>query len=372
MKNVLINYLGRKNSGPLFSFELSKGFVKNGCKVYALLSKQTRNKKDWDHEKSIEKIFINTYNNFIEFVFGTLRFGLKDIWKVRYKLQNVKFDYVITPFFHPWALSLNRVVKAEKKIAICHDPFPHYGDNRFIRFLYDTLMRHSDSVVVLSEKFIPVVHEKYGTPMDQICYMPHGNFSFYKGKDTQKEIEYSKNKTNFLFFGRIGKYKGINILTQAYEILKSKNVNVSLTIAGSGNLEEEKTDLQKLKDVKIFNRYIDDEEVGNFFDSDNLVLVLPYLSATQSGVIPIAMEYGIPIIASNIGGLSEQLDNGRIGFLVSPGNVEDLASKMLYASEHPEVFDAQRILMKEKLKSLDWDIIVHNLVESLDKMQCAI
>ena len=93
--------------------------------------------------------------------------------------------------------------------------------------------------------------------------------------------------------------------------------------------------------------------------------MIPYLDATQSGVIPIAYEYEIPIIASNTGGLREQLDDGRIGLLFEAGNEKDLAMQMEYIMDNKIEFDRQAELIKKFRETLNWDVLARQLLKKL-------
>lgn len=109
-----------------------------------------------------------------------------------------------------------------------------------------------------------------------------------------------------------------------------------MTVAGSGDFSKYHAIFEELPQVKIINRYIADTEIDDYFSVPNTILVLPYLDASQSGVIPIALEYGVPIIASNTGGLKEQMDNGNLGLFSTPGDADSLMKQMEYFLIHPD------------------------------------
>ena len=71
-----------------------------------------------------------------------------------------------------------------------------------------------------------------------------------------------------------------------------------------------------------------DEEVEEFFSRADFVVV-PYIEASQSGVIPLSYSFGLPVIASKIGGIPEQVIDRETGYLVEPNNVVDLAEMIL-------------------------------------------
>ena len=276
---------------------------------------------------------------------------------------------IIKPLFHPWADMVTNLYKTAKVITYCHDPIMHSGVSPLAHILYKSHIKHSNEIVVLTKSFIPIVVQKYGFAEKNVHFSPHGKLGTYKEKQvpqcTNLNAIYSQTKTNFMFFGRIQEYKGLHILAKAYEIVRRKYKNVSLTIIGSGNFAEYKNEFDRLEDVTIINRYIADEEVGWCFTGSNLVTVLPYIDATQSGVVPIAMEFGVPIIASSTGGLVEQLNDGMIGVFCRAADAEDLAEKMIKFIEEKDLYSSQQKLMAEKMKDLELDVILKRLIDEL-------
>ena len=106
------------------------------------------------------------------------------------------------------------------------------------------------------------------------------------------------------------------------------------------------------------------------FSGPNIIAIIPYLDATQSGVIPIAYEYETPIIASNTGGLKEQLDNGKIGLLFEAGNAAELAQKMEYIMDNKDEFNRQAELIRTFRESLNWDALAKKLLNDLNFYKC--
>lgn len=368
--NVLINFLYKEASGPVFSLEMARGLAQNGCNVYAVLSSKISNRQDWENEKLLKGIcFIET---------GTRKTAISETFKfltfkkgqIKKFFNSVEFDYVIQTFYHPWAEFVNKQVRYKKVVTLCHDPVLHSGVKKIEIYLTQRFIRNSDEIVVLTRSFIPLVERNYGFTQDHIHYMPHGRMSDYRVNQDRSKIEYyDPSKTNFLFFGRISEYKGLHILAQAFAKLEKENKNATLMVAGSGDFSEYENEFKELSNVHIENRYIKDEEVGSFFDDPSVVLVLPYLDATQSGVIPIALEYGVPIIASDSGGLKEQLDDGRIGLYVKPGDVDMLYQTMQNVLGNGKWLLLEREKMKQYLKELSWNIVTKKLLNSLNMLE---
>lgn len=118
----------------------------------------------------------------------------------------------------------------------------------------------------------------------------------------------------FLFFGRIDEYKGINRLCLAYSALPTELKNTKkLVIAGKGTLSDEELGLIKADaNIHLINRFIEDGEMIWLFNNSSAV-IMPYIEASQSGVLPIAYKYGKPVIVSNLQGLTENVSAGKTG-----------------------------------------------------------
>lgn len=367
MKKALIDISGRNNSGPVIAIELAKALAINGFEVYAVVAKDTLNIKDWIDEKSLKDIyFLKTYTGKRNFLYFSIKFHLFEKKKIKEKFKEIQFDYVFKPIFHIWAEDIINQVSKKKIVTLCHDPVMHSGESLIKRFLYKKHIKNSDEVVVLTKSFVPIICQNYGFKMNHIHYMPHGLMKLYREKQN-KNIHnmYDNTNINFLFFGRIQKYKGLDILIEAFNTLKKEYNDITLTIAGNGKIDGFEKINKLDRSIRIINEYIPDENVGCYFDGPNVVTVLPYLDATQSGVIPIAIEYGTPIIASDTGGLKEQMLDGKFGVFIEAGNVEDLIEKMKLFIQKREIFEQQRLIMKEAVKELEWKEVVAKLLHEI-------
>jgi glycosyltransferase involved in cell wall biosynthesis len=146
-----------------------------------------------------------------------------------------------------------------------------------------------------------------------------------------------------LFFGIVRKYKGLDVLLRALPKVLSQ-VECNLIVAGEfyepvAKYRQLVQELGISSSVQIENRYIPNEEVPALFNQAD-VLVLPYLSATQSAVAGIAAANGLPIIASRTGGLSEAVQENVTGLLFPPGDVDALADSLVryFTSAAPQTF----------------------------------
>ncbi|MBM3326927.1 MAG: glycosyltransferase, partial [Calditrichaeota bacterium] len=130
-----------------------------------------------------------------------------------------------------------------------------------------------------------------------------------------------------LYFGLIRPYKGVDVLIEALLKLKM-DVNLKALIVGEiyKGCESIRERLKQLPAdrVLLIDKFVPDNEVAVYFRAADLV-VLPYKSATQSGVIPIAYRCRRPVVATRVGGLPEAVEDGLSGWLVPPNNADELA-----------------------------------------------
>lgn len=136
-----------------------------------------------------------------------------------------------------------------------------------------------------------------------------------------------------LFFGFVRPYKGLEVLLDALPAIREAVPDVRLLIAGefyeqADYYQRRIRELGLTSCVHVHDRYIPESEVAWYFSAADLV-VQPYLSATQSGVVPMAFHFERPVVVSAVGGLPEMVPHEEAGFVVPPGNVGALAEAVV-------------------------------------------
>ncbi len=358
---VVVNYLGRKGGGMVYAYEMTKALIDNGCDVYAVVPAGIENLPMWKKLKLKELIIVKTYTDKVSFVWSSLRFVFCDLWKLKKHFQNIPIDVCYVPMIQPWSSLFNSVVRKSNLITTLHDPKEHGKSTWFYAAIRNYAIKEADKVIILSETFREYTVKRYGIESHRIHMIPHGVFDYYE-KVAVYNIEPMKAQTNFLFFGRIEPYKGLQLLVEAYARLEQEGSDVSLRIVGSGNLGKFHDALTELKSVEIDNRFVPDEEVYQYFKGDRIVVVLPYRTATQSGVIPIAMQAESQIIATDTGGLKEQTCDGKYAILCIP-TVDSLYEAMKEAACHYEHYADMRIGAKSYVKTLSWQVLAQKLIK---------
>lgn len=368
MKILVWNLAKPKEAAPVFAYGLAKGLVKNGIEVYALMQEEVPNREEWDNLLDSQHIYYTHSNNVKEsHLKQLLDFYIVERDEIKKFFSNIELDYSISTVFANWSIFFEPLIKASCRVAVCHDPLPHSGEKKINAWLAKKFYEKHNKLIVLTEKFVKPAEERYHKAYNSVISIKHGRSDVYTNK-INVEIcrEYDSSKINFLFFGRIEKYKGLGVLGEAYKNLCKTCKDVTLTVAGNGDFSEFAELYSTLEHTRLMIRYIDDDEVGGLFSGPNVVAVVPYIDATQSGIISIAFEFGVPIIASDTGGLKEQLDNGKIGLFFERGNSKELTKKMKCFIDKPEIFKEQADLEKQYIRKLDWDIVTKDMLQKLE------
>lgn len=313
-KKILLLFWGRSGGGARYTLEIAKE-LKSICGDSLLLSLSGQN--DLIDEFSIldSKIYyVNTYKSLWQIPFFLLRlpFYIFKLFKIC-KLNKV--DVVYAPMTHLFNSFILKFLKklGVKYVLTMHDAKTHQGDRvTLLNYLLKNDISHADHFIALSNSVGNEIEDLYGINKSQISVIPHGSFGY--GKQSPKSLSFDK-PVNILFFGRILEYKGLGLLLDSLVILSKLNnsLQFKLTIAGNGSI---KAYQDKIKDLRLMGvdvvcnvRWIEESEISCIFNQADLCAV-PYIEASQSGVIAISLASGVPVVATPVAGLVEQLEFG--------------------------------------------------------------
>jgi glycosyltransferase involved in cell wall biosynthesis len=298
----------------------------------------------------------------ISLVFSTL--SIPKFFSLWREVRDFDPDVIYYPMSHSWTILLNVMFRRYKRVMTIHDVEAHLGEGNFITEVMSKItLKQCDQFIILSHVFLENMAD-LGVDLNEVTVIPHGLFDLYNTRaGNQSEKVYQKR---LLFFGRISEYKGIGVLLRAFKLIRKREPEATLLVVGSGDMTPYEKDLDDLSGVEVINRWIYDEEVENFFAKGD-ILIVPYIDASQSGVILTAYGFSMPVIASDIGGLPEQVVNGKSGILVEPGNVEALANACVQMLGDPKQVKAMGDFAYAYAKNTyNWDTLSSQLLDSFD------
>lgn len=258
------------------------------------------------------------------------------------EINNLKPDLVVVRYWLPlMGPALGTILRRIKKnkfskiICIADNVVPHekrMGDRAFTRYF----IKPVDAFITMSEKVLADLRSFTQTKPAQLEPHPlYDHFgSIISKEEARNHLHINQNEFIFLFFGFIRKYKGLDLLLEAFAQLKNLNAQTSgfkLLIAGEfyedRKIYDDLINQLSIKDDLILNtEFIADSEVKYYLCAADAV-VQPYRNATQSGVTPLAYHFEIPMIVTNVGGLPANVPHGKSGLVCEP-TVDSIAGAM--------------------------------------------
>lgn len=266
-------------------------------------------------------------------------------------------------FFAP---SLGTVCKHQdkktKRVVILDNFIPH--EKRFFDKAFNNyFVKHIDGYVVMSDSvlrdLLSVVPDAKYVRLNHPLYDHFG--PGLSKTDACEKLNLNPSKKYALFFGFIRDYKGLDVLLDAVSHLDSDiEVIVAGEVYGSfDKYEEQIKQLNIANKVHLFNQYISDAEVAQFFSAAD-VCVLPYKSATQSGITSISYHFELPMVATDVGGLKETIFDGSTGDIVSGVNGLAIANALntYFRENHREKYVAG---IQEYKKMHSWEVFTEEM-----------
>lgn len=294
------------------------------------------------------------------------------------KIKKLKPDYIIMqwwhPYFSPCYTGLSMLTRKIPKIFVCHNVFPH---ERFPldRFLTRTVLRKGKAYITHSAMDAEDLKEIVAVPNYETTVLPvHNSFKMKNLTKPQARLaaDVAEDKKILLFFGFVRDYKGLRHIINAMPEIVKYDSNIRLMIVGEFRSDKEHY-LEQIKNlgvgdnIDIVDGYIPDSGIEKYFAASDLI-VLPYESATQSGIVQIAYGFEKPVIATNVGGLPEVIADGKTGYIVEPKNPKALAEAVIRFFDENKSEEFTENVRKEAYR-YSWDRmneVVVRLTEKID------
>jgi glycosyltransferase involved in cell wall biosynthesis len=288
------------------------------------------------------------------------------------RIRREKPDLVIIrywlPFLAPCLGTIAGLIRKNKHtIIICLAdniaPHEHHsGDRQLTNYFIqriDGLIAMSRSVLTDANSFRKNLN---------LGYCPHPIFDNYGEKlsfeEAKQKLKLDTNTRYLLFFGFIRDYKGLDLLIEAFADDRLRKFPVKLLVAGEYYSSPEPY-LQLIRENKLEKHielrtdFIPDDKVNLYFSAADMI-VQPYKSATQSGVTQIGYHFSKPMLVTNVGGLSEIISDGKIGYVVEP-DIASIADALVdfFANDRRVDFEVNMI---EEKKKFSWTNMVNTFL----------
>lgn len=239
---------------------------------------------------------------------------------------------------HLWFnFSLKKIRQDFPLVLTIHDPEHHSGDwtsRKTPQWVVNHGFRQADHVIVHGDKLVSLVCQQFGFSPQQVHSIPH----VAMGKSFESVDSSNQTESNtILFFGRIWDYKGLKYLIEAEPQISAEHPDVKIVIAGEGDdFEKYRRMMVNADQFTVHNEWISDQKRAELF-RESAVVVLPYTDATQSGVVPVAYTFKKPVVATDVGALSDAVMHTQTGLLVPERDPNSLAKAINQLLNNPQL-----------------------------------
>jgi len=308
----------------------------------------------------------------LSYYFKLIRYAATAKPKIFHILWNNKFLH-----FDRTLLTYYYKLLGKKVVLTVHNVNTERRDNKdsaFNRFTLRVQYRMADHLFVHTEKMKQELIDEFGVQAGRISVIPLGINNFAPQTDltpveARQRLGIRKDEKAILFFGRITRYKGLEILVDAFQKGLPPADNYRLMIAGR---PEEATEAEYWFPIRealhedvlrgrvlLRAEHIPDGETELYFKAAD-VLVLPYRDIYQSGILFLGYSFGLPALAANVGSLKDEMIEGRTGFLFQPENPTDLARAIekYFASDlYRDLGRRRQEIQDYARQGHDWNIV---------------
>lgn len=263
-----------------------------------------------------------------------------------------------------------RLKKRCKVISILHNVIPH-EPKFFDAPLTKYFLSGCTGNITLCDEVSEDLHRLSPDAPNATLFHPiYGHFGEKLPRDKAERLLWlTPGKKNLLFFGLIRTYKGLDILLKAFDELDD---SYQLIVAGEpyGSFEKYQAiiDASPAKDrIRLFTRYIKDSEVKDFFSAADLA-VLPYRSATQSGISAIAYHFEVPMVVTDVGGLRQSIGDCGTGLVAREADPDCIVKEIrtYFSDENLKTLCINSI--RAEKERLSWKSFSRKLLDFSDNL----
>ena len=250
-------------------------------------------------------------------------------------------------------------------VSTVHDPKLHVGTphRHRLNFVLYLTRKYSNQIIVHGEKLKEQMIKEYDLQNEKVHAIPIGQYDVVPFKKYEKR-DLKEDENLILFFGSILEYKGLEYLIKSEPLITKQVPDAKIIIAGTGEDFKKYENMMVNRDNFIVHNYHIPYKEGSELFQRCSVVVLPYIDASQSGVIPPAYAFKKPVVVTDVGALPEIVDDGKTGFIVPPRNPKTLAEAIVKLLKDEKLRKQMGENAYKKLKTdLSWDKIAEKTIK---------
>jgi glycosyltransferase involved in cell wall biosynthesis len=369
MTKVLLWHWNRKGGGPRYTWELAKALIARGeVEVTVSFSRQSEFAEEM-RTLGVPSLEVETYTDTRGYLLGLARLP-----RLRRRMaefvRSQEVDVVVSTMNHMWSPFVAPAVRRAgvPYVLVAHDAETHPGEGgRLQRRILRRDIALADALIAptrhVGRRLLELRPE---LTTERLAVIPLGSFAFAPEPSPPRALP-DNGPVELLFFGRLMAYKGIDILAEAYRLLRRRyGTRVRLTVAGAGEEEIYAPLLRDLPGATWDNRWIPESEIGAILARAH-VLLLPYREASQSGSLAAAEYAALPSAATPVGGLAEEIADYGSGVVAQAVTARAFADAVMRLIDRPERYAAcSEAARATALGPKSWDTIAAEMAGFLE------
>ena len=306
---MLIIYLGKRGGGALLTRQIANELSNNISDVCVYLVDQNEEINNFSISVRVKILNLSSqrFGNFVKII----KFPILLLNSVLYASKS-STKWILIPMMSPLDFPLSRILQilGFKVIRVIHDFSPHPGDKWPTKKSILRAAKFADRVICLSD-YVADNFKSVGLNVET------SRFPHYQ---QVHNISYSKRKGQICFVGRGNDYKDLHVI----ELLASSEDFRDCRILVAGNLADLVSPSMQSSRLILMPGWLSLSQLEEII-AESEAMVLPYKSASQSGLVDIAAAFSTKVIATPVGGLIEQVGNTSNGFIAKSANPLDIA-----------------------------------------------
>ena len=286
-------------------------------------------------------------------------------WRNSLIIKSKKYDVINVIGHEEISIRYSIYLKKEKVIQTFHEVCYHLEPNQPLLPSLKLATRHRIPIILPSKHLYSIFISHF--PDYPVYQIPFGILTSYSDfVDGQVNINVPSNY--LLFLGNVLPYKGLNVLYDAFKILRNQGSDINIVVAGNGSspvLE----DMKNEKNITVLNRWIKNSEVA-YLVSRCKAIICPYLSASQSALPHTAYVFDKPVVVTKVGAMQESVLDNKTGFIVEPNNPQLLAEKMKNILENVSLEKDLKLHKEEYIEEMgmNWSVITDSFVSCINSL----
>jgi len=246
---------------------------------------------------------------------------------------------------------------------VIHDAVPHPGD---VSIAWDWRLgrelSHARAAIVLSR----IVADRIAERSPDLPLIRMRLRAVLEDKAVRPKESAASDEIRLLFFGRFRDYKGLDLLRDAFSLVQASHPGIRLRVVGEGDASACAPGIEALAGVTVEPRWVPEGEIASLLAGSDAV-ILPYREASQSGIVPQALALGVPVVATPVGGLVEQVREGAGGLLAAAPTAPALAAAIARLSDGGTLAALRNEALAAARRSSDWDAAADELMTGLSR-----